>query len=176
MNGTDKFFCPTTGHSGADWHTWRTWQPIFPAYSVGEKYAICSGRGTKAICECGEKFNNHKINYDNQDEPLCPASFARFEGVKIADGIPTQTIEYAERYVPLTCELVSVMDEEEWHSNLLRTLATKYGASAALAKALTEELDAENRREGFDHYPQCDEWIEKFYGDSPKLWRYEFKR
>lgn len=139
-----------------------------------KKFAICSGRGTGAICECGEKFNNHKINYENQDEPLCPASFRRFEGVKIGDGIPTQTVEYAERYVPLKCELVSVMDEEEWQRKICAEKIFGYHKKDECWNDVgyTEEA----HREGFETWEQLDKWIVDYYGARPKMWRYCFKR
>lgn len=115
----------------------KQWQPLPLAYKVGKKYAICSGRGSPAICECGLKKKSHVCGH---------------------------------YYKPLSCELVSVMDEDEW---IKKYVTADNDFSQRWANMIWL---AEAKREGFETPDQLNDWIEKHYKGRPKMWRYEFKR
>ena len=120
---------------------------------IGKKYAICSGRGTGAICECGARFNEHKINYDNQEEPFCPESFE--------SELPT-------KYKPLSCELISVMDESDW--------SAKPAPEVKNHEDVIRMFNDDSKLEGFGTWQQLQDWLFNHYGGRPRLWRYEFRR
>jgi len=125
------------------------WQPLLPKLKAGKKYAICSGRGTKAICSiCGHKEKDHEIE---TKPPLKSNKYSR------------QCYCGCYAYTPLSCELLSVQSEEEWRQ--------KY-----VAGKLDTSLKEEAEREGFEIFSQLDKWITDYYGGRPKMWRYCFRR
>ena len=82
-------------------------------------------------------------------------------------------------YKPLSCELVSVMDEEEY----IREAMKKYGVWQNKKNFLLHDLDGsiihieeEAHCEGFNTWAELDKCIVYYYGGRPKMWRYEFRR
>jgi len=142
------------------------WQPLLPRLKVGKKYAICSGRGTKAICVCGRKAADH-----NEHGIMCMDDHSKDFKARV--------------YRPLTCELVSVMDEEEWRKKMSdecfnfaqeRGFNFEEELQEEYHKILHLALKDEAKREGFITWTQLDKWIMDYYGGRPKMWRYEFRR
>jgi len=124
-----------------------------------KKYAICSGRGTKAICECG---------YSEKKHGGMPLSDLK----TTADANFLASLHCGHSYTPLSCELLSVMDKEEWAAKDY-TAESKLGQYARESKEL---LNEEAHSEGFNTWAELDKWIVDYYGARPKMWRYVFRR
>ena len=138
--------------------------PLPPKLKAGKSYQICSGRGTKAICSiCGHKEKDHEIE---TKPPLKSNKYSR------------QCYCGCYAYTPLSCELVSVMDEEEWQVKALIDSMFKFADTNDddWTPHGVKELTEEAHREGFETWEQLDKWITDYYGSRPKLWRYCFKR
>lgn len=156
------------------------WQPLPPKLkpqllmntnecqiSSWKKYAICSGRGTKAICEnCGGKA--HKGNYLVELGMEAGKRSVKCGNYKIGE------VKCSD-YKPLSCELVSVMDEEEW-KNTMSFAAEVWGHVEDAKTGERKRMKEEAKREGFETWAQLDKWITDYYGARPKMWRYEFRR
>ena len=162
------------------------WQPLPPVLKVGKKYAICSGRGTKAICECGHKAHpNERIIYDMELNEISLMKDGTFD--------PSITINKScDICKPLSCELLSVVDEEEWKiktgvggGQTIYLDNKKAGMTpdealvdglARVGEVYEKILSEEAHREGFDTWQQLNDWIEKHYGGRLRMWRIAFKR
>ena len=165
------------------------WQPLPSKYKVGTKYAICSGRGTKAICaNCGRTESKHcheGFSVGVMIRPCTPYMTPwrngkdPFTGEKLLLR-PDPSHEGIPQYKPLSCELIGVMDEEEWIEGLLlndeETKAIVNAFKDVVLGYVNEAcLHEEAKREGFETWTQLDDWIKDYYGGRPKMWRYEFK-
>ena len=127
-----------------------------------KKYAICSGRGTKAICECGVMEAKH-----HNGVGLCHSE-------RVSSTTYKRVID-CKGYNPISCELVSVMDEMEWIAQQLNQFSVEEISTSSTGEALPF-FKEEAHREGFETWGQLDKWITDYYGGRPKMWRYEFRR
>ena len=140
-----------------------------PQQTIGKKYAICSGRGTKAICECGHPEKRHHRGHLWDECIQCKEDNRSFHHEK-----------WRHTYAPLTCELVSVMAEEEWLAELYKTTSRRAQVTRPEIFSIFQWeaafFEAEAHREGFNSWSELNKWISDHYNGRPRMWRYEFKR